>query len=461
VIAEAHNNRGLVLERLGRQREAVEGFDRAIALQPGFCDAHVNRGNALDDPDQAMAAYDKALAMRPGLAEALLGRGNVLYKLDRYDEALAQYNEALARKPELANAWLGRGNANCKLKRLDEGIADYEKALLTLQPDLPAAWLGRGNALCDLKRHDEALAAYDQALALAPNLSDAWFGRGNVFFDLKRWDDALAAYDKALALNPQSHDAWFGRAHVLKLLKRGQDAIAAYREARRFGGDVEVIDYCLAGLGEAPSPIAPPEQYVVSLFDAYAERFDHDLVGNLKYSIPVSLAEAIKRFVPAGALDILDLGCGTGLMGAPLRELAKTLTGVDLSPNMLEKARERGIYDHLVVGDLVKFVQEQDRVFDLAVAADVFIYVGDLSRVFAALRRVLRHGGRLCFSIEAAATGDFVLRNSLRYAHSIDYVRTLAGQYEFIVEAIEPAVVRREYAADIPGYNAILRLSRG
>ena len=51
-------------------------------------------------------------------------------------------------------------------------------------------------------------------------------------------------------------------------------------------------------------------------------------------------------------LAILDLGCGTGLAGLAFQPLAARLDGVDLSPAMIEKARARGIYDHLDVADL-------------------------------------------------------------------------------------------------------------
>jgi predicted TPR repeat methyltransferase len=153
------------------------------------------------------------------------------------------------------------------------------------------------------------------------------------------------------------------------------------------------------------------------------------------------------------------MGCGTGLMGERLRRMKRTLTGVDLSPNMLEKARQRDIYDQLVDADLVKFLEAQHQAFDLAVAADVFVYVGDLSPVFSAVRKALRDGGLFCFSVEAIETGDFVLRNTLRYAHSIDYLRKLAGQNQFAVESIDAQVIRQDSGKDIGGYHAVMRLA--
>jgi predicted TPR repeat methyltransferase len=164
--------------------------------------------------------------------------------------------------------------------------------------------------------------------------------------------------------------------------------------------------------------------------------------------------------VPADArLDILDLGCGTGLMGDGLRALKRTLTGVDLSPNMLAQARRRGLYDRLVESDIATFLETQTNHFDLTVSTDVFIYIGDLAGIFAGVRRALRSDGLFCFSVEAAEEGDFVLRPTLRYAHSLAYLTRLGEQNSFAVLNVEPHGVRREAQASIPGYNIVMRCS--
>jgi predicted TPR repeat methyltransferase len=147
-------------------------------------------------------------------------------------------------------------------------------------------------------------------------------------------------------------------------------------------------------------------------------------------------------------------------MGGKIRPLARTLTGVDVSENMLEKARQRQIYDHLVCCDIIEFLQTQDSRFDLAIATDVFIYIGDLSLVFQGVRRALRENGLFCFSVESVGDGDFVLRGTLRYAHSTGYLHGLARQHDFIVEMTAPQIIRKEVGADIHGHHVVLRASR-
>jgi predicted TPR repeat methyltransferase len=461
-IAGVHNNRGLLLHRLARPAEALASCDRAIALAPSLSGAHVNRGNALSAlgrRDEALAAYDQALALSPDQAEAHLGRGNLLCDEGRHDTALAAYDRALALKPGLAEAWLGRGNLLCRMKRFDAALADYDKAL-ALDPALAGAELGRGNALRERRRHHDALHAYEAALTLKPDLAEAYLGRGDALYDLKRYPEALLAFDRATALKSSLANAWLGRGDVLRVMGQGADAIAAYRQALALGGNAGMIRYSLAGLGAEPSPALSPQNYIVGLFDMYAETFDRDLIDKLNYQSPRLLARLIARTVPADArLDILDVGCGTGLMGDGLRALKRTLTGIDLSPNMLEQARRRGIYDRLIESDIAAFLDTQTDQFDLTVSTDVFIYIGDLAGIFAGVRRALRSDGLFCFSVEAADDGDFVLRPTLRYAHSIAYLTRLAEQNNFTVMTIEPHAVRREAQTSIVGYNIVMRCS--
>ncbi len=181
------------------------------------------------------------------------------------------------------------------------------------------------------------------------------------------------------------------------------------------------------------------------------------MIGTLKYQIPELLFDITARAVASRDLDILDLGCGTGLLGARFLPLARTLTGVDISSSMLEIARQRQIYDSLVCGELTEFLQRQTAEFDLALAADVFVYIGDLSRVFQEVRRALRDGGVFGFSVEVGESQDFALRSTLRYSHSAAYLRKVAQVHGFVVETIESKPLRREDGNDVIGHIAILR----
>ncbi len=91
-------NRGLVLETLERFAEALESYDRALAIVPDFAEAWLNRGNTLQRLDrltEALESDDRALAIRPDISETLLNRGNILQQLGRLAEALESYDRAV------------------------------------------------------------------------------------------------------------------------------------------------------------------------------------------------------------------------------------------------------------------------------------------------------------------------------------------------------------------------------
>jgi len=132
---------------------------------------------------------------------------------------------------------------------------------------------------------------------------------------------------------------------------------------------------------------------------------------------------------------------------------------VDLSGNMLDKARALGVYDRLVQTDIAHYLNDTDRRYDLVVSGDVFIYVGDLEPVFAGVRRVLGRGGVYCFSAEAAHSDtDFRLMPSLRYAHSERYIRDLAGRHGFDVASIVDHPIREDQRQPVAGLFAYLTL---
>jgi predicted TPR repeat methyltransferase len=156
-------------------------------------------------------------------------------------------------------------------------------------------------------------------------------------------------------------------------------------------------------------------------------------------------------------MDIIDLGCGTGLCGELFRPFARHQIGIDLAPKMIEKSRARGVYDELEEQDVTVALAKRPRAVDLILAADVFIYVGGLDSVFEAAAGALRPGGLLAFTIESEETGAFTLRASRRYAHSARYIRQLASTWSFSEVSMQDAVIRTEKQVPMQGKVIVLR----
>jgi predicted TPR repeat methyltransferase len=466
--ADSHNFDALHLSGvLARQRgdaeQALDLIGQAIAIDASKAIAHCNLGVALQDLRRyadALASFDRALTLQPRYAMALNNRGNALRNMGRMDEALASYGEALAVQPEYAEALCNRGAALQELGRHEEALDSFGAAL-SARRAYPEALHGAATSLLALGEAEQALEGFERALKLRPEYAEAWCARGSLLLHAQELDEALVSFQHALDVRADYARAQLGLANVLRALRRDADAVAAYEKALALGADPELVGYMLAALGAQQAPASSPAAYVQGLFDQYAGRFDRHLVEVLQYRTPALLADAVRRNALQSVhaepvLDVLDLGCGTGLCGALLRPMARTLEGVDLSPRMLERARDLGIYDALHCAEMTEFLRARPLGADLIVAADVFVYAGDLSAVFVAARGALRAGGQLAFSVEALEEGEFALRASGRYAHSEAYLRAMAAAHGFAVSVLEPCVLRKEDGADIAGLLAVM-----
>jgi len=267
--------------------------------------------------------------------------------------------------------------------------------------------------------HTAAAELMLSAMELAPGWVLGWFRLGEFHEVAEETAAAEKAWRTALALDPADRPG-----AALKLALIGADA----------------------------APAAPPSAFVEGLFDEYADRFDASLTGALGYRAPELLDRAIRRVAPGRSFPrALDLGCGTGLMGERLRPLVARLEGQDISAAMLRKARARGVYDQLDKSDLQVLALRPASV-DLVTAADVFMYVGALDRIFATVAEGLAAGGLFAFSVEEMeADAGFRLRETRRYAHSEAYVLATLGAAGLTPVSVERDTIRRDRNEPVTG----------
>lgn len=384
---------------------------------------------------QALAAGDAALAERA------------------YRETLAQQEAFPEAHSNLAGLLLARG-ADL------EALAHYDRAL-ALGFDHAAVHYNRGNLLKGSGRLDEAIAAYRQALVRDSSYPVIHNNLGNALLRRNEpgdWEDAAAAYLAAVALAPEYDDAHGNLAALLDGVARNQ-GLAAVRPW--------VEQWCTAFpqhpmasyigrllRGETPPDRAPPA-YVRLLFDQFAVGFDSTL-ESLGYRGPELLAQALRDLpVAPGREMVLDAGCGTGLCGPALRPRAYNLTGIDLSPAMLEIARRREIYDELIEAELEAFLRRCPGGYDLIAAADVLCYFGDLGTILPVLGQALRPGGHALFTLEAMNEDDgeapFRLAPHGRYAHRPAAVEAACAAAGLTLQRFEPVVLRQESGQPVNG----------
>ncbi len=307
----------------------------------------------------------------------------------------------------------------------------------------------------------EARALFEQLLAAQPDHAEAWNSLGLVIDEGGDTEGAMECWRKAIALRPDYAEPHNHMGLALDRLNDEAGAIAEWKEAARLRPDWVEPQYYLSAANEAAAPSAAPARYVTKLFDKYAHNFDDHLLRQLEYKVPELIAEAIQRAGVVRAAEVIDLGCGTGLCGVKVRPLAARMVGVDLSPKMVEKARERNIYDELVAGDLMDVLKKQQSGVDLILAADVFVYVGELTAVFQAATAALRPGGILVFSVEKTHENeaDLELRESRRFSHSRRYIERLVAKTGMELLELSDAVLRTDGRDVINGMIGVVRKS--
>jgi predicted TPR repeat methyltransferase len=264
-----------------------------------------------------------------------------------------------------------------------------------------------------------------------------------------------------LQFGPGFSEAHSNLGMILQSSGRLDEALVHFQECLRLSPGNVIAQHHIASLTGQNTERAP-DQYVENVFDSYADKFDTHLQQVLQYDIPVKLVALIAQHLPAGAkCSVLDLGCGTGLIGPEIAPFARQLVGVDLSAKMLEKAQARKLYQRLVRSDLLTMMQKEPvSGYDLIIAADVFVYVGRLDEIVAESKRLLSGGGLFAFSTETMEAGDrggsgYHLENTGRYAHSLEYLTGLASANGFRVLEMVPTRIRTEQGKPVNGHMAV------
>lgn len=275
--------------------------------------------------------------------------------------------------------------------------------------------------------------------------------------------DAIAAaelFEQALEIAPDWPDGHAGLARARAAAGDLAGAASAWRRVLALEpADVLGARLHLGLLGAAEVPAVPPPAYVAALFDQYAPDFEAALVERLDYAAPSRLAALV--CAAGGPFSrAVDLGCGTGLMGAAVRGSVGRLDGIDLSAAMLEQAAAKGLYDDLAVGDVGVVLGTRPGRYDLALAADVLCYVGDIAPVLATVAASLVPGGLFAFTIETLAEDageDWTLRPSLRYAHRPSAVVEAAHRAGFDELRSVAMVLRLDGGVPVAGTAVLLK----
>lgn len=337
------------------------------------------------------------------------------------------------------------GEAAARLSALmAEGRAGLLARLLLVRARLLS---GDGEGALDLAR---------ETAQLHPGVASVALALGETLLAMGELPLAIAEFQRALRIDPDLVQAVFllGCAWL--------EAGEAERALREFAhiADDEPASLLKEKIAEAEAMRAAPRsdpRYVRHLFDQFSADYDSRMTGPLSYRAPAILRELAELTMgPRQGFDILDLGCGTGLASVAFADRAARIDGVDLSPAMIGKARQRGIYADLAVADLETHLERAGRGYDLILAADTLVYLGDLARVFAGARRRLKPDGFFLFTAEKKEGDGFELGPKRRWRHSETYLRAAAGTAGLDVAGLMSASPRNEANVPVEGFAVAL-----
>ena len=457
--AEAHNNLGNVFRELNQLDNAVKSYKNALISNPNYVEAHFSLGfshQGLGQFEAAVKSYEKALQIKPNFVYALNNLGIMLKNLGKFDESIKKYEKAIKIKPSFVEAHNNLGVLLMDLKQMDASVKCFEQAI-TIEPDNAEVHNNLGNVLKGLEQLDPSINSYKRAIAIKPDYAEAHNNLGIILMDLGKIEEALKSYERAIEIQPDYAEAYYHLGIAYQRAANESMSIKSFKRALDIQPNYGEAQHMLNSLSGYRSK-EPPRQYVEKLFDDYAENFDKSLVEELGYRLPFFLKDFIQELNLTNAKfeKVIDLGCGTGLLGDELRNFSENITGVDLSQNMISKARERGIYDNLIVGDIVDTLRSTREKYDLFIALDLLIYIGDIVNITNAIKDCCQKNSFFILSIESQKDGDYSLLKTGRYSHSLEYVLSITSDNFRLINAKE-VNLRKENGKWVPGQIIVLK----
>jgi tetratricopeptide (TPR) repeat protein len=183
--------------------------------------------------EEALECYEKALAIDERNTLAWISKGIALFDMGRFTEAMESYERAVAIDPSEPESWPLKGVCHFELRQFEQAVFCYDKFLGMECPSEPPerlrhsqgeTWARKGRSLGKMGLDAESLECYKKATAISPEFPLVWFLQGRTLEDMKAFEEAIASYDKAIELDPGHFESW--QHKVSSLTQTGQLEVA-------------------------------------------------------------------------------------------------------------------------------------------------------------------------------------------------------------------------------------------
>jgi len=257
---------------------------------------------------------------------------------------------------------------------------------------------------------------------------------------------------------PDNADYWYLLGETQHATEDYSAAKVSYERQQEIEPDNINTAHLIVSLSNKKPPLKAPEEYVQAVFDDYADTYDSALLEDLEYKAPELINNTLKHLlpVPNEQFRVLDLGCGTGLMGKSIKPWAHSVWGVDLSSKMIAKAKLTACYQQLHLSEIEEWLVASDENFDLILAADVLIYIGDLNHTFKYVKPLMSPNSKFAFTLEKSAELGYSLTVTGRYAHHADYITALSAKYGYRIDHLSQDTLRYQYGKKVEGHVVVL-----
>lgn len=435
--AVLHNNYATLLEKLARTQDALQHYALAVQYHPTYITAHYNLGLLFLKQQQLLAAqkqFTNVVTLEPGHWSAHYQLATLYYQQQNWPSATDHYQNVLVHQPEDVESLNNLGVIALKQNQPQLAVDYFSRVLAIDQNHLTA----RSNLAATFLEHNRfanAVTHYRELLQHTPKNIEAHFNLGVALMGLNQLGDAINCFNAVITEEPNYADAYANLGIIARDQGQQHDAAAWFEKTLHLQPNNQTIRYLHSALTCHTSDITrAPTAFVSTLFDNYAGYFEQHLAKRLDYQLPELFYDRLKQWCQPNASQwqILDLGCGTGLCGQKVKEWSKWLVGVDLSSKMIFEAVRKQIYDALVIGDLSTLLARAQHTWDLIMAADVLVYLGELSELFGWVKQALKPNGYFLFSTEICAESKlaYQLQQTGRFAHTHDYLNALIKQHD-------------------------------
>ena len=472
-LKEAWNFLGVVLEECGKHNEAVKSFCKALDIDNDYEDARANlcfytndylaleklalaqennfmlnlkAGVLLEDIEKKELFLRKAVSLEPDRVEGLMALADFLLSNNNKSEALVFYHKVLNLNDSNFDAILAV--ANIYLDKGDYANAEkYFNKSFEICRDNFDAYLNYGTLLYKQKKINQALEAYRKAININPESAEVSYNLSLILKDLGEFEEALGLMFNAYLRDSKNNLYAINIMETLAelALKNSEMALKIAQNWHNTMPDNIFSKRLLRGIcGEQDE--VNDEEYVALLFDEFAYTYDEKMAN-----LDTKIIDKIKEIIPEIKGTVLDLGCGTGCVGASLHNGDVKFIGVDLSANMIDLARKKSVYEELYCESINTFIKNKKNLkdVDLVIASDVFCYLGDIDNILGNLKNK-----KIVFSVEKSddcINKDYYLQANGRYKHSKKYILDIAKKYKFKNCDIYELSIRKEANLDVCG----------